>query len=123
MANAKGNKEEMISVIGFTRLIGVKNPQQIYGMIQKGDKVFPRKLIEYVQIGERQQTFVKKDAALAWWNERQANNAAKRGVQVVGNADQVIERFVDMVEEAGKTSPEVAKLAAALKLIMKGEVK
>lgn len=117
-------QETLVSTIKFCRAVGINNPQQMYQLIQKDagtGKQIPKNVIQYQQVGEKFQPFFKLESATKWWEDRKAKNAAKRPANVVQNADQVLARFVDMVDQVAKEDPEVAKLAELLAKVMKSQ--
>ena len=113
--NVQMKNETMVSTIKFCRVVGINNPQQMYQLLQK--KQVPESVLQYQQVGDKFQPFFKLESATKWWNERKAKNAAKRSQVVVDNTQQVISRFTEMVDEVGKTDPEVAQLAELLKKV------
>ena len=115
--NVKMEKQTLVSTIKFCRAVGINNPQQMYQLLQK--KQVPESVLQYQQVGDKFQPFFKLESASEWWFARKAKNAAKHTTHVAENASQVIARFVDMVDEVGKSDPEVAKLAALLAKVMK----
>lgn len=114
--NVQMEKQTLVSTIKFCRAVGINNPQQMYQLLQK--KQVPESVLQYQQVGDKFQPLFKLESATEWWFARKAKNAAKKSTPVVQSADQVLARFTDMVNEVGKTDPEVAKLAELLAKVM-----
>ena len=109
-------QQTLVSTIKFCRAVGVNNPQQMYQLLQK--KQVPESVLTYQQVGDKFQPFFKLESAVKWWEDRKAKNATKRTANVAQSTEQVLARFTDMVNEVGKTDPEVAKLAELLAKVM-----
>ena len=114
--NVQMEKQTMVSTIKFCRAVGINNPQQMYQLLQK--KQVPESVLTYQQVGDKFQPFFKLESATEWWEDRKAKNATKRTANVAQSTEQVLARFTDMVNEVGKTDPEVAKLAELLAKVM-----
>lgn len=114
-----GKQQTLVSTIKFCREVGIKNPQQMYQLLQK--KQVPGSVLQYQQVGDKFQPFFKLESATEWWFARKAKNAEKRTTNVATNTDQVLARFVDMVDQVAKEDPEVAKLAELLVKVMKAQ--
>lgn len=112
-------QQTLVSTIKFCRAVGINNPQQMYQLLQK--KQVPETVLQYQQVGDKFQPFFKLESATEWWFARKEKNAAKRTTNVAQSTDQVLARFTDMVNEVGKTDPEVAKLAELLAKVMKSQ--
>lgn len=112
-------KEIMVSTIKFCREVGIKNPQQMYQLLQK--KQVPEEVLQYQQVGDKFQPFFKLESATQWWLARKAKSAVRKSTVIAQSTDQVLARFADMVNEVAKSDPEVAKLADLLVKVMKSQ--
>lgn len=111
-------QNKSVTVITFAREIGMKGPQYMYQLIDKGQ--VPKELITYRPKGDggEFQPMVDLVEGKKWWADRVAKRQTGKTIHVVPEADQVIARLADMASTMAGDDPDVAALAALLKKIM-----